>query len=88
MDTGCLMLEKIGIFTFKSQIPPPPRLKAKPTRLPCKARRLAKHREASRHERAGGGRLETSTQHLPHKGNTMYYQCFLPQNSKKSQLRA
>ncbi len=30
LDTGCLMLEKIRIITFKNQYPRPPRLKAKP----------------------------------------------------------
>jgi hypothetical protein len=30
LDTGCLMLDKIKVITFKNQYPRPPRLKAKP----------------------------------------------------------
>jgi hypothetical protein len=77
------MLDKIRIITFKNQYPRPPRLKAKPTRLPCKTHPLANHREADRHERAGGGQAVTGIQHLLHKGNTMRYQHFLPQKAQK-----
>jgi len=65
------MLDRIRIITFKNQYPRPPRLKAKPTRLPRKARPFAKYRKAYRHERAGGVQAETSIRHLFHKGNTM-----------------
>ena len=39
------LLDKIRLITFKNQYPRPPRLKAKPTRLPCKTHPLAKHCE-------------------------------------------
>jgi len=45
------------------------------------------HREADRHERAGGGQAETSIEHLLHKGFTICYQRLLPQISKKSPFR-
>jgi hypothetical protein len=39
-----------------------------------------------RHERAGGGQAQTGIQYLLHKGITLSYQCFLPQNSNKTQF--
>jgi hypothetical protein len=36
---------------------------------------------------ADGGQAETSIQHLLHKGSTICYQCFLPQNSKKISIK-
>jgi hypothetical protein len=41
---------------------------------------------ASPEGEADGGQAETSIRHLLLKGSTMCYQCFLTQNSKKSQL--
>jgi hypothetical protein len=44
----------------------------------------ANHREADRHERAGGGQPETSIQHLIHNRSTRSYPYFSPQKRKNN----
>jgi hypothetical protein len=69
------MLDKIRIITFKNQYPRPLRLKAKLTRLPCKARAGGQKLHPVECHPSWPCRRQDSTgqgiQHLLHKGHTM-----------------